>query len=97
MNWTIANMIDTVELDLGYRAYFDACAPKTCSYVVSERLPASTLASIILGVLGGLASVCEVIFHGLYSAVRFFALESVESDEDDEERTPGGAAAKTTA
>lgn len=97
LNWTIANMIDTVELDLGYRAYFDACAPKTCSYVVSERLPASTLASIILGVLGGFASVCEVIFHGLYSAVRFFALESVESDEDDEERTPGGAAAKTTA
>ena len=100
LNWTIANMIDTVELDLSYRAYFDACAPKTCSYVVSDRLPASTLTSIILGVLGGFASVCEVLFHGLYSVVRFFALESVgsdEDDEDDEERTPGGAAAKTTA
>ena len=61
------------------------CAPKTCSYVVSGRLPASTLASIILGVLGGFASVCAVLFHGIYSVIRFFALGPERSDEDEEE------------
>ena len=84
-NWTNANMIETVELSISYGTYFDACAPKTCSYVVSGRLPASTLASIILGVLGGFASVCAVLFHGIYSVIRFFALGPERSDEDEEE------------
>ena len=67
-NWT--TNLDDPDIEQGvYQAYFDKCAPSDCYYDKPQAVEPVTVITILLGILGGLATLFQGAVHGVVNAI----------------------------
>ncbi len=70
------NYLSNVFIDFSYENYFAECAPSSCTYVTTQRLPLVKIVSVVLGLIGGIAT---VLLHGVDILINIF----MSADEND--------------
>ena len=72
--------LDDIEISTDYDKYFEACDVKRCTYTYEADVSAATLASIILGLIGGVTTVMGLLARILYNILKYSIIYRREDD-----------------
>lgn len=62
--------VDQWSTTYNFTAYYEACAPKTCSYIVDEKRPFVVVLGTLVGIWGGLTKALDLIVHRTVKFIR---------------------------